>query len=85
MATRSQLVGELGTALQRYQRSVQAYDDAVGRAERQGTADGVVVGLDAALVALQGSAELAHQLTPRHHPSTLRLSKYTNLVQKDQP
>ena len=39
MATRSQLVGELGAALQRYQRSVQAYDDAVGRALSLGPAD----------------------------------------------
>ena len=39
MATRRQLVGELGTALQRYQRSVQAYDDAVGRALSLGPAD----------------------------------------------
>ena len=39
MATRRQLVGELGTALQRYQRSVQAYDDAVGRALGLGPAD----------------------------------------------
>lgn len=39
MATRRQLVGELGAALQRYQRSVQAYDDAVGRALGLGPAD----------------------------------------------
>ena len=39
MVTRRQLVGELGTALQRYQRSVQAYDDAVGRALALGPAD----------------------------------------------
>ena len=39
MVARRQLVGELGTALQRYQRSVQAYDDAVGRALSLGPAD----------------------------------------------
>ena len=39
MITRRQLVGELGAALQRYQRSVQAYDDAVGRALGLGPAD----------------------------------------------
>jgi len=32
-------VAELGTAMQRYQRSVQAYDDAVGRALSLGPAD----------------------------------------------
>ncbi len=37
--TRRQLVAELGTAMQRYQRSVQAYDDAVGRALGLGPAD----------------------------------------------
>lgn len=39
MATRRQLVADLGTALQRYQRSVQAYDDAVQRALGLGAAD----------------------------------------------
>jgi DNA-binding MarR family transcriptional regulator len=39
VVTRRQLVAELGTALQRYQRSVQAYDDAVGRALALGPAD----------------------------------------------
>ena len=39
MVTRRQLVAELGTSLQRYQRSVQAYDDAVGRALGLGPAD----------------------------------------------
>ena len=39
MVARRQLVGELGAALQRYQRSVQAYDDAVGRAMALGPAD----------------------------------------------
>ena len=39
MVARRQLVGELGAALQRYQRSVQAYDDAVGRALALGPAD----------------------------------------------
>ena len=39
MVSRRQLVGELGAALQRYQRSVQAYDDAVGRALGLGPAD----------------------------------------------
>jgi DNA-binding MarR family transcriptional regulator len=39
MIARRQLVGELGAALQRYQRSVQAYDDAVGRALALGPAD----------------------------------------------
>ena len=39
----------------------------VGRPERQGAPDGVVVGLHAALVALHGAAELGHQLTTRHH------------------
>ena len=37
--TRRQLVADLGTAMQRYQRSVQAYDDAVGRALALGPAD----------------------------------------------
>ena len=37
--TRRQLVGELGGALQRYQRSVQAFDDAVGRALALGPTD----------------------------------------------
>jgi DNA-binding MarR family transcriptional regulator len=39
MTTRRQLVADLGAALQRYQRSVQAYDDAVGRALSLGPAD----------------------------------------------
>lgn len=39
MVTRRQVVAELGTAMQRYQRSVQAYDDAVGRALSLGPAD----------------------------------------------
>lgn len=39
MATRRQLVGELGVALQRYQRSVQLFDDTVGRALGLGPAD----------------------------------------------
>lgn len=39
MATRRQLVDELGTALQRYQRSVQLFDDTVGRALGLGPAD----------------------------------------------
>ena len=39
MATRRQLVGELGTALQRYQRSVQLFDDTVGRTLGLGPAD----------------------------------------------
>ena len=39
MVARRQLVGELGAALQRYQRSVQAYDDAVGRSLGLGPAD----------------------------------------------
>jgi DNA-binding MarR family transcriptional regulator len=39
MVARRQLVAELGAALQRYQRSVQAYDDAVGRALSLGPAD----------------------------------------------
>ncbi len=39
MVTRRQLVAELGGAMQRYQRSVQAYDDAVGRALGLGPAD----------------------------------------------
>ena len=38
-STRRQLVGDLGAALQRYQRSVQAYDDAVGRPSGLGPAD----------------------------------------------
>lgn len=39
MATRRQLVGELGDAMQRYQRSVQLFDDTVGRALGLGPAD----------------------------------------------
>lgn len=39
MSTRRQAVAELGSAMQRYQRSVQAYDDAVGRALGLGPAD----------------------------------------------
>ena len=39
MVTRRQLVADLGGAMQRYQRSVQAYDDAVGRALGLGPAD----------------------------------------------
>jgi len=39
VVTRRQLVAELGDAMQRYQRSVQAYDDAVGRALALGPAD----------------------------------------------
>ena len=39
MVARRQLIGELGASLQRYQRSVQAYDDAVGRALALGPAD----------------------------------------------
>jgi DNA-binding MarR family transcriptional regulator len=39
METSRQLVAELGAALQRYQRSVQAYDDAVGRTLALGPAD----------------------------------------------
>ncbi|QIM22335.1 MarR family transcriptional regulator [Phycicoccus sp. HDW14] len=39
MDPRSQLVASLGDAMQRYQRSVQAYDDAVGRALDLGPAD----------------------------------------------
>ncbi len=39
MEPRRQLVAELGDALQRYQRSVQAYDDAVGRVLELGPAD----------------------------------------------
>ncbi|WP_419817590.1 MarR family winged helix-turn-helix transcriptional regulator [Glaciibacter flavus] len=38
-ASRQTLVGELGRALQRYQRSVQAFDDEVGRAMGLGPAD----------------------------------------------
>jgi DNA-binding MarR family transcriptional regulator len=37
--SRQALVGELGLALQRYQRSVQAFDDAVGRRLGLGPAD----------------------------------------------
>jgi DNA-binding MarR family transcriptional regulator len=39
MVTRRQAVADLGAAMQRYQRSVQAYDDAVGRALGLGPAD----------------------------------------------
>jgi DNA-binding MarR family transcriptional regulator len=39
MEQRGQLVASLGDAMQRYQRSVQAYDDAVGRALDLGPAD----------------------------------------------
>src|SRR4051812_7798718 len=39
MTSRDNLVGGLGTAMQRYQRSVQAFDDAVGRQLRLGPAD----------------------------------------------
>jgi DNA-binding MarR family transcriptional regulator len=39
VVTRRQLVADLGGAMQRYQRSVQAYDDAVGRALGLGPAD----------------------------------------------
>lgn len=39
VVSRRQLVADLGAALQRYQRSVQAYDDAVGRALALGPAD----------------------------------------------
>ncbi len=39
MSDRGQAVAALGAALQRYQRSVQAYDDAVGRALDLGPAD----------------------------------------------
>ncbi|MBD3784819.1 MAG: MarR family transcriptional regulator [Micrococcales bacterium] len=39
MSDRRQLVASLGDAMQRYQRSVQAYDDAVGRALDLGPAD----------------------------------------------
>jgi DNA-binding MarR family transcriptional regulator len=39
MVARRQLIGELGASLQRYQRSVQSYDDAVGRALALGPAD----------------------------------------------
>ncbi len=39
MDPRSQQVADLGDALQRYQRSVQAFDDVVGRALRLGPAD----------------------------------------------
>ena len=39
MVARRQLIGELGASLQRYKRSVQSYDDAVGRALALGPAD----------------------------------------------
>jgi DNA-binding MarR family transcriptional regulator len=39
MSDRHNLVGELGLAMQRYQRSVQAFDDAVGRQLGLGPAD----------------------------------------------
>lgn len=39
MAARDNLVGDLGLAMQRYQRSVQAFDDAVGRRLGLGPAD----------------------------------------------
>lgn len=39
MVTRRQAVADLGAAMQRYQRSVQSYDDAVGRALGLGPAD----------------------------------------------
>ena len=39
MPTRQQLVAELGLAMQRYQRSTQAFDDAVGRRLGLGPAD----------------------------------------------
>ena len=39
MTSRDHLVGGLGTAMQRYQRSVQAFDDAVGRQLGLGPAD----------------------------------------------
>ncbi|HEU4999590.1 MAG TPA: MarR family transcriptional regulator [Lapillicoccus sp.] len=39
MSDRHNLVGELGSAMQRYQRSVQAFDDAVGRQLGLGPAD----------------------------------------------
>ena len=39
MVTRRQAVAELGTAMQQYQRSVQSFDDAVGRALGLGPAD----------------------------------------------
>jgi DNA-binding MarR family transcriptional regulator len=39
MTSRDNLVGELGLAMQRYQRSVQAFDDAVGRRLGLGPAD----------------------------------------------
>ena len=39
MTDRRNLVGALGLAMQRYQRSVQAFDDAVGRHLRLGPAD----------------------------------------------
>lgn len=37
--TRDEVVGELGVALQQYQRSVEAFDDTVGRALSLGAAD----------------------------------------------
>jgi DNA-binding MarR family transcriptional regulator len=39
MAQRDNLVGDLGVAMQRYQRTVQAFDDAVGRRLGLGPAD----------------------------------------------
>src|SRR6476469_425129 len=39
MASRDNLIGGLGLAMQRYQRSVQAFDDAVGRRLGLGPAD----------------------------------------------
>lgn len=39
MVTRRQVVADLGDAMQRYQRSVQSYDDAVGRVLGLGPAD----------------------------------------------
>jgi DNA-binding MarR family transcriptional regulator len=39
MAPRDNLLGDLGLAMQRYQRSVQAFDDAVGRRLGLGPAD----------------------------------------------
>ena len=39
MVTRRQVVAELGDAMQRYQRSVQSYDDTVGRVLGLGPAD----------------------------------------------
>ena len=56
----------------------------VGRAEGQRPPHGVVVGLHAALVALQRGPQLADQLTTRDHLAyPFDISKYTNLVQKD--